>query len=39
VAVDIDGETRPLGSGYDIGADEVWQQLQIFVPLVVNSTH
>ena len=38
VAVDIDGDTRPLGSGYDIGADEVWQQLQIFVPLVVYTT-
>lgn len=38
VAVDIDGDTRPLGSGYDIGADEVWQQLQLFVPLVVNNT-
>ncbi len=33
VSFDIDGDARPLGAGYDIGADEVlWQSL--YLPLV-----
>ena len=32
---DIDGDPRPLGRGYDIGADEAWQHL--FLPFATKS--
>ncbi len=34
VTTDVDGDPRPLGSGYDIGADEVYQK--IYLPLVMR---
>ncbi len=30
---DIDGDYRPMGFGYDIGADEVHQKIYLFLPL------
>jgi parallel beta-helix repeat protein len=36
LADDIDGDDRPLGDGYDIGADEVWAAI-IYLPLVVRA--
>ncbi len=37
VTTDIDGETRPKESGYDIGADEFGEQWDIYLPLMVKS--
>ena len=37
VTDDIDGDTRPQGSSYDIGADEFSQESQIFLPLMVRN--
>ncbi|MGE5224345.1 MAG: right-handed parallel beta-helix repeat-containing protein [Omnitrophica WOR_2 bacterium] len=34
LAADIDGEPRPSGAGYDIGADEVWRKL--LLPLILR---
>jgi hypothetical protein len=35
VRTDIDGDPRPLGAGYDLGADELWPT--IYLPVVVRS--
>lgn len=32
---DMDGEPRPAGAGYDLGADEVWYK--IYLPLVIRN--
>jgi len=32
---DWDGDDRPIGGGYDIGADEVWQY--VYLPLVLKN--
>jgi hypothetical protein len=36
VTSDMDGQPRPIGGGYDIGADELGQQADIFLPWVVK---
>jgi hypothetical protein len=34
ITVDIDGEPRPSGAGYDLGADELW--IVVYLPMVTN---
>ena len=36
VVVDIDSESRPVGEGYDLGADEIWLH-KIYLPLVLRN--
>jgi hypothetical protein len=36
VTVDYDGEFRPWGGGYDIGADEYPPRVRVFLPLVTR---
>ncbi|MBN1485449.1 MAG: hypothetical protein JXA37_12080 [Chloroflexia bacterium] len=36
VRYDIDGDPRPQGGGYDVGADEFRQRWDIGPPLVVK---
>lgn len=38
VFVDMDGESRPVGSASDIGADEVGTQPSVYLPLVVRQS-
>ena len=37
VTIDIDGDPRPTGAGYDIGADEYRQKYYIYLPLVMKT--
>ncbi|MBG0770578.1 MAG: hypothetical protein H0S82_02665, partial [Anaerolineaceae bacterium] len=33
---DYDGDSRPLGGGYDIGADEVQSGTAVFIPILLK---
>jgi len=35
ITSDIDGELRPAGSGYDLGADELWHN--VYLPLIIRN--
>ncbi len=36
-SVDLDGDPRPGGTGYDIGADEYAERFSLYLPLVVRN--
>jgi hypothetical protein len=36
LSFDFDGETRPSGCGYDIGADEIMSECKCYLPLVIR---
>jgi len=33
---DFDGDSRPLGGGFDIGADEIRSSIEVFIPLILK---
>ena len=33
---DFDGDGRPIGGGYDIGADEIQSGTQVYIPILLN---
>jgi hypothetical protein len=36
VVTDIDGQMRPSGSGFDLGADEYWPHYPLYLPIVLS---